>query len=76
MRMNMFINVNSRLDNREIDLNMVNVLNYESKDVVDPDGSTHKCIIYTLTNGIKIEEEFDNDSDREAKLESLEAYNN
>lgn len=72
--MDMFILVNSRQDDREISLNIINVSLYESKDLIDPDGSIHKCIIYTLRNGLKIEEEFDSDSDRQNKLDELDTY--
>ena len=72
--MDMFVLVNSRLDDREISLNMINVTLFESKDVKDPDGSIHKCIVYTLRNGLKIEEEFDSDSDRQDKLNELNNY--
>ena len=73
--MDMFIVIHSRLDDCDFTVDTTTIMTYESKDVIDPDDSVHKCIVYTLTNGVIIQEEFSSDSDRDSRLELLDTYN-
>lgn len=72
--MNLFITVHDREKDIDIELNMSTVESYEEATVVDMDESQHICIIYRISNGIRIIEEFSSDSDRESKMAELDEY--
>lgn len=72
--MDMFIDVHDRKSDQDLKLNILHARTFESKDEVDRQGDTHYLIIYALFNNGYLEEEFDSPSEREEKLEILDAY--
>ena len=72
--MNMFITIHDRKEDRDLKTDITTVESFHSALVTDVDKSEHICIIYIMRNGIRIEEEFDSDSDRQIKLDELNSY--
>ena len=72
--MDLFIEIHERIKDLDMQLSVATIETYKEKDIVDPDGTTHLCILYIINNGLRFEEEFDNASDREAKMDLLEEY--
>ena len=72
--MDLFIEIHDRKTNEDLELNMVNITSYKSATITDLDGSSHICIVYKTVFGLIYEEEFDNTSDRDAKLAILADY--
>ena len=68
----MFIDIHDRARDLDLQLSMAMVDTYKAADITDLDGTVHICILYILNNGLQFEEEFDNTSDRTAKLEDLD----
>lgn len=72
--MDLFIEIHDRFKDLDMELSMAVVETYKELNVIDPDGTEHLCILYLLRNGLRFEEEFDNESDRQAKLADLDEY--
>ena len=72
--MNLFVEIHDRKTDKDIQLNMANITSYKSATITDLDGSSHICIVYKTVFGLIYEEEFDNTSDRDDKLEILDGY--
>lgn len=72
--MDLFITVHDREKDIDIQLNMATVESYEEATVVDMDESQHICIIYKISNGLRIIEEFSSASDRDDKMAELDEY--
>ena len=72
--MNMFITIHDRKEDRDLNTDITTVESFYSALVTDVDKSKHICIVYIMRNGIRIEEEFDSDSDRQIKLDELNSY--
>lgn len=72
--MNLFVEIHERNKDLDMQLSIATIETYKEKDIVDPDGTTHLCILYIINNGLRFEEEFNSSSDREAKMNLLEEY--
>ena len=72
--MNLFVEIHERNKDLDMQLSIATIETYKEKDIVDPDGTTHLCILYIINNGLRFEEEFNSSSDREAKMDLLEEY--
>lgn len=64
--MDLFIKIKDTKLNEELNVNIQQIKRYNSKDEDDK-----KIIFYELSHNVYLEEQFDNDSDRQAKLDIL-----
>lgn len=72
--MDLFMTIHDRKEDRDIDLEMTTLESYKEADIIDIDKLTHKCIVYIMRNGLRIEEEFSSDADRQARMDMLDMY--
>lgn len=74
--MDMFIAITDRTTKDVINLNVLSLKSYSSKDEVDRLGETHYLIIYSLFNNGFFEEEFLDSSSRDDKIAFLDNLKN
>lgn len=72
--MGLFIEIHDRNKDLDMQLSVATIETYKEKDITDPDGTVHYCILYIINNGLRFEEEFNSASDREAKMTTLDEY--
>jgi hypothetical protein len=72
--MDLFIEIHERNKDLDMQLAVTAISTYKEIYIKDPDGTIHICILYIAKNGLRFEEEFDSEEDREAKMEELERY--
>ena len=72
--MNMFITIHDRKEDKDLNIDITTVESYKKDLITDIDKSQHLCIIYIIRNGIRIEEEFSTENDRNEKFDELNSY--
>jgi len=72
--MDLFMTIHDRKEDRDIDLEMTTLESYKEADIIDIDKLTHKCIVYIMRNGLRIEEEFSSDAERQERIDMLNMY--
>ena len=72
--MNLFMTIHDRQKDTDITLEMTSVESYKEAIITDIDKTTHICIIYIISNGLRIEEEFSSEKERQKRIEELNLY--